>query len=188
MNYFNVNNYAGDHQISMLKDRIRELERHNNELSDIIIRDQSEISRLYARIQNELEPRLMAEKRSYDAFVSTDRAAESECLFCEKVDELVNIVTENQSLIERKYISGDIYQIILDCVKHHIKSSDGNPCLPISSDSSVPPHLENGSSEFAAIEDIDDYDRAWFDWSMRLYQNIKNQIDEQQNNNESENE
>lgn len=100
MNLFNVNDYASDNQISALKNRIIELERQNNELSDIIIRDQSEISRLYARIQNELEPRLMAEKRSYDAFVSTDRA---------------------------------------------------------------------------------------FDWSMRLYQKIKNQIDEQQNNNESEN-
>lgn len=186
MNLLNVNDYARDNQISALKDRIIELERQNNELSDIIIRDQSEISRLYARIQNELEPRLLAEKRYYDAFVSTDRAAESECAFCEKVDELVNIVAENQSLIEREYISGDIYQIILDCVKHHIKLSEDDQCLPISSDSSVPP-LENGSSEFAIIESIDDYDRAWFDWSMRLYQKIKNQIDEQQNNNESEN-
>lgn len=73
MNLFNVNDYESDNQISALKDRIIELERQNNELSDIIIRDQSEISRLYARIQNELEPRLMAEKKYYDAFVSTDR-------------------------------------------------------------------------------------------------------------------
>lgn len=76
------------------------------------------------RIEKELEPRIKAEERAYDRWVSTDTGAEACECFSSLIDELINFVEDNDKHMEWDSCSGDLEEMILylirnrDDVKH----------------------------------------------------------------------
>lgn len=86
-----------DRYIEELKYKIQELQSKNAELSEKLHKAEQDKEYLSFRIRNELEPRIKAEERAYDLYVSIDHVAEAEDSFCGKVDELVDMVRENDN-------------------------------------------------------------------------------------------
>ena len=74
------------------------------------------------RIEKELEPRIKAEKDSYDRWVSTDtgeRACES---FSSLIDELIDFIEDpgNRKYMEWEDVSGNLEQKILYLIKNRV--------------------------------------------------------------------
>ncbi len=103
--------------IEELKDKIRELKEESANLSDKLRLAEQDKEHLSFRIRNELEPRIKAEERAYDAYVLTDHAAEAADGFCGKVDELINFVKDNPNYFVWEDTDSDIYCMILYLIK-----------------------------------------------------------------------
>jgi hypothetical protein len=74
------------------------------------------------RVENELEPRIKAEERAYDRWVSTDTGAEACECFSDLINELINFVedTDNSKHMEWEDASGDLEQKILYLIKNRV--------------------------------------------------------------------
>lgn len=72
-------------------------------------------------IEHELEPRIKAEKTSYDFWLKEDTGARECEEFCNKLDELVDIVEDNEECFEWDDMDGDLYEKVLDLIKEYIK-------------------------------------------------------------------
>lgn len=76
------------------------------------------------RIERELEPRIEAEKRSYDLWLAEDTGAEACEGFSFLIDEMINFVEDNEKYMDWDNTSGDLEEMILylirnrDNVKH----------------------------------------------------------------------
>ena len=107
-----------DRYIEELKYKIRELKEENAKLSDKLRLAEQDKEHLSFRIKNELEPRIKAEERAYDAYVLTDHAAEAADSFCGKVDELIEMVQDNDNYFVWDDSDGDLYEKILSLIKN----------------------------------------------------------------------
>lgn len=73
------------------------------------------------RIERELEPRIKAEERAYDLWLAEDTGAmECEC-FCDKLDELVHMVEEDELYFDWAVKDGDLYERVLYFLKEYLK-------------------------------------------------------------------
>lgn len=109
-----------ERDVEELKRKIQELKRENEKLSEELHLVEQEKEHLSFRIETELEPRIKQEKRAYDAYVSTDHAAEAAESFCGKVDELIKMVQDNDNYFEWDYSDGDLYERVLFLIKSQI--------------------------------------------------------------------
>lgn len=115
--------------IRRLKDKIDEQRRTIQELSNKLQTERELRQSCEFRIETELEPRVRREKASYDAWVTTDRAAEvSEC-FVDEVDELIEMVEENPDYFIWESSDGDIYEMILCLIRFYILDDLKNFCI-----------------------------------------------------------
>jgi len=74
------------------------------------------------RIEQELEPRIKAEKASYDRWVSTDTGAEACYCFSSLLDELIDFVEnpDNEKYMDWEDAAGDLEQKILYLIKNKV--------------------------------------------------------------------
>lgn len=115
--------------IRQLKNKIDEQQRTIQELNKELQKEQDTRRHYEFRIETELEPRIKQEKVAYDAWVTTDRAAEvSEC-FGDKVDGLIEMVEDNPDYFVWDSSDGDIYEMILFLIRCHILSDLKNVCI-----------------------------------------------------------
>lgn len=115
--------------ICRLKDKIDEQRRTIQGLNKELKKEQ-DVRRSYEfRIETELEPRIRREKASYDAWVTTDKAAEASEHFGDKVDDLIEMVEENPDYFIWESSSGDIYEMILCLIRFHILDDLENYCI-----------------------------------------------------------
>ena len=76
------------------------------------------------RIERELEPRIKAEERAYDLWLAEDTGArECEC-FCDKLDELINMVADDEIYFDWDAEDGDLYEKALYLIKKYVKEKD----------------------------------------------------------------
>lgn len=73
------------------------------------------------RIETELEPRIKAEKYSYDMWVSQDTGAELCYCFSSKIDALIDFVKDNEAYMDWGDENGDLEQKILYMIKENIE-------------------------------------------------------------------
>lgn len=115
--------------IRRLKHKIDEQWRTIQELNKELQKEQ-DIKRSYEfRIETELEPRIRREKAAYDAWITTDRAAEASECFGDKVDELIEMVEDNPDYFVWESSEGDIYEMILCLIRFHILDDLKNICI-----------------------------------------------------------
>lgn len=76
------------------------------------------------RIEHELEPRIKAEKTSYDFWLKEDTGARECEEFCNKLDELVNMVENNEVCFEWDNKDGDLYEKFLYWIKEYRKKEN----------------------------------------------------------------
>lgn len=81
------------------------------------------------RIEKELEPRIKAERDSYDRWVSTDTGAEACDCFSSLLDELIDFVEaeDNKKYMEWEDATGDLEQKILYLIKN--RADDDLYCI-----------------------------------------------------------
>ena len=72
------------------------------------------------RIERELEPRIKAEERSYDLWLAEDTGAVACECFCDKIDELVDMVKDDEAYFDWDYNDGELYEKILYLIKKYI--------------------------------------------------------------------
>ena len=74
------------------------------------------------RIERELEPRIKAEKASYDRWVSQDTGAEACYCFSSLLDELIDFVEnpDNEKYMDWEDAAGDLEQKILYLIKNRV--------------------------------------------------------------------
>ena len=74
------------------------------------------------RIEQELEPRIKAERDSYDRWVSTDTGAEACECFSSLLDELIDFVKnpDNEKYMDWEDADGDFEQKILYLIKNRV--------------------------------------------------------------------
>ncbi len=106
--------------IRRLKDKIDEQRRTIQELSNKLQKEQELRQSCEFRIETELEPRIRREKASYDAWVTTNRAAEASECFADKVDELIEMVKEDPGYFIWGSSDGDIYEMTLCLILFYI--------------------------------------------------------------------
>lgn len=70
------------------------------------------------KIKTELEPRIKAEQRSYDAYVTTPRGAEACEALMQKLDDIISLVTNDPQFFDWEDKDGDIYEKILYLIKN----------------------------------------------------------------------
>lgn len=70
------------------------------------------------RIERELEPRIKAEERAYDFWVSEDTGAEACECFSSLIDEMIDFVEDNDKHMEWDSRSGDLEEMILYLIRH----------------------------------------------------------------------
>lgn len=70
------------------------------------------------RIERELEPRIKAEERSYDLWLTEDTGAETCCCFSELVDNMIDFVEDNDKYMDWDSRSGDLEEMILHLIHH----------------------------------------------------------------------
>lgn len=70
------------------------------------------------QIEKELEPRIKAEKDSYDRWVSTDTGAEACECFLSLLDKLIDFVEDNDKYMEWDSCSGDLEEMILYLIRN----------------------------------------------------------------------
>lgn len=76
------------------------------------------------RIERELEPRIKAEERAYDMWLAEDTGArECEC-FCDKLDELIQMVEDDEKYFDWESEDGDLYEGVLCLIKKYLKEKD----------------------------------------------------------------
>ena len=73
------------------------------------------------RIEHELEPRIKAEKSSYDFWLKEDTGIREYKDFCNQLDELVAMVEDNEVYFEWDNKDGDLYEKVLDLIKEYLK-------------------------------------------------------------------
>ena len=129
-----------DRYIEELKYKIRELKEENANLSEKLRLAEQDKEHLSFRIKNELEPRIKAEERAYDAYVLTDHAAEAADSFCGKVDELVEMVQDNDNYFVWDDSDGDLYEKVLSLIKNKDNSHEDD--VSVFADGSVQLKLE----------------------------------------------
>lgn len=129
-----------DRYIEELKYKIRELKEENAKLSEKLRLAEQYKEHLSFRIKNELEPRIKAEERAYDAYVLTDHAAEAADSFCDKVDELVEMVQDNDNYFVWDDSDGDLYEKVLSLIKNKDNSHEDD--VSVFADGSVQLKLE----------------------------------------------
>lgn len=76
------------------------------------------------RIEKELEPRIKAEKTSYDRWVLTDTGEKACESFSGLIDELIDFVEENEKYMEWEEPNGDLEHMILYLIKNKDKDKD----------------------------------------------------------------
>ena len=77
------------------------------------------------RIEHELEPRIKAEKTSYGFWLKEDTGARECEEFCNKLDELVDLVKDtNEVIFDWDYKDGDLYDKVLYLIKEHLKEEE----------------------------------------------------------------
>lgn len=77
------------------------------------------------RIEQELEPRIEAERRSYDTWCTTDRAVEWCDTFDFRVNELIEMFDENFNFSEFDFDGEDIVSRIGKLIYEYIKNDGG---------------------------------------------------------------
>lgn len=100
-----------------LKEKIYELRGRINELSDQLRKERDTREHCEYVIKSELEPRIKREEAAYDAWITTDHAAEAAETFSDKVDELIDMVKENPAYFDWDGSHGDIYEMVLYLLK-----------------------------------------------------------------------
>ena len=70
------------------------------------------------RIERELEPRIKAEERAYDFWVSEDTGAEACECFSSLIDEMIDFVEDNDKHMEWDSSSGYLEEMILYLIRH----------------------------------------------------------------------
>lgn len=103
-----------------LKYKIRNLQIKCEDYENTISRLETEKESLAFKIKTELEPRIESEKRSYDAYITTDHAAEAGESFCETIDSLIDSVKENPNYYVWDDPEGDLYEQILSLIKRSV--------------------------------------------------------------------
>ena len=103
------------------KYKVAQLKREKQELEEQLSKLRLDKEGLEFKIKQELEPRLKQEAQSYDAWVSSDRAAEACETFESKVEELVDMVKENPAYFAFENAYGDIIERVLWVIKQEIK-------------------------------------------------------------------
>ena len=78
------------------------------------------------RIEHELEPRIKTERISYDFWLTEDTGAREFEKFCNKLDELVDLVEDNETCFEWDDKDGDLYEKVLDLIKEYLKDQTIN--------------------------------------------------------------
>ena len=73
------------------------------------------------RIEHELEPRIKAEKSSYDFWQKEDTGIREYKDFCNQLDEMVSMVEDNEIYFEWDDKDGDLYEKVLDLIKEYLK-------------------------------------------------------------------
>ena len=76
------------------------------------------------RIEHELNPRIKAEKTSYDFWLKEDTGRREYEDFCDQLDELVNMVEDNEVYFEWDNKDGDLYEKVLDLIKEYLKEEN----------------------------------------------------------------
>lgn len=116
MQYFQEAAYVAE--IEKLKAEIRLLEIQKEELKAKMEKKEEVIDGLESRIRNELEPRIQAEHRSYDAWVTTDPSAEGCDHWQALLDEMIAMVEENPTWFDWETMTGNLDEQILYVIKH----------------------------------------------------------------------
>lgn len=106
-----------------LQYKLKQTNQENSLLSNKVKQLEEKINQLTTTIESELNPRIEAEKRAYDFYVSTDRSLEAEGRFEELVEELRNMVLENPEYFEWEDIDGDLVSRVLWEIKKGMQSS-----------------------------------------------------------------
>lgn len=109
-----------DYELRELKNKLREANRKIQELQDDNRKLSENNQSLSFRIEREFEPRIKAEERSYDLYVLTDHAAEASDSFADKVDELVDMVSDTPDYFCWDDESGDYIEKILYIIKQEL--------------------------------------------------------------------
>ena len=73
------------------------------------------------RIEHKLEPRIKAEKSSYDFWLKEDTGIREYKDFCNQLDEMVSMVEDNEVYFEWDNKDGDLYEKVLDLIKEYLK-------------------------------------------------------------------
>ena len=77
-------------------------------------------------IERELEPRIKAEKRAYDFWVSEDVGVRECEGFCDTLDDLVDMVQDNEVYFEWDAKDGDLYEKVLYLINEHIREKNND--------------------------------------------------------------
>lgn len=90
---------------------------------------------LQFRIYNELEPRIKAERNSYDRWVSEDPGCRACECFESKLDGLIAFVDENKDMFDWEDRCGDLFCKILYLIKnrddddiYYVEDKENRPC------------------------------------------------------------
>lgn len=105
-------------EIEKLEGEITLLQLNNEDLKKQVEKREEKIDELNSRIRNELEPRIQAEQRSYDAWATTDPSAEGCEHWLALLDEMVAMVDDNPSWFDWETQTGNLDERILWLIKH----------------------------------------------------------------------
>ena len=115
--------------IERQKNTIAELRDRINRLSDELRKERENREHCEYVIKSELEPRIRREEAAYDAWVTTDHAAEAAESFSGKVDELIEMVKENPAYFVWGSKDDDIYSMVLYLIGAEINEELREFCI-----------------------------------------------------------
>ena len=99
------------YQLSQYKQKCADLEKQLDQAQD-------KNYHLQFRIDNELEPRIKAERASYDAWVTEDPGCRCADCFESKIDDLIKFVKDNKEMLDWEDNQGDLVCKILYLIKN----------------------------------------------------------------------
>lgn len=105
-------------ELKKLEDKLMKYIEYCNKLENKLKESQEENGRLDFRIRTELEPRIAAEKRSYDAWVSQDTGSIQCESFSGMVDDLIDFVEDNAQYMDWEDSNGGLEEKILYLIKN----------------------------------------------------------------------
>lgn len=105
-------------EIERLKCNLRNLQWEKEKLESQLTEERQEKDHLEFRVCHELEPRIQAEQRSYDAWATTDPSAEGCEHWLALLDEMVAMVDDNPSWFDWETQTGNLDERILWLIKH----------------------------------------------------------------------